>query len=153
MAESRQWTGRSWLRRLATLPVSSKKRGFQMSLSLNVRKVKDVSVVDVSGRVRLGDGSTELRDALRNMAKQGDKQILLNLSAVTYLDSSGIGALVSSYATLRNEGGRIKLVNVTGRVKDLLLITKLYTVFEVFEDEATAVESFSGIPVDTTAVK
>ena len=113
-----------------------------MSLRLNTRAVNGVSVVDVSGRITLGDGASELREALRLMAAEGHKKILLDLGAVTYIDSSGIGSLVSSFATIRNEGGQLKLMNVAGRVMDLLLITKLHTVFEVYDDEASAIESF-----------
>jgi anti-sigma B factor antagonist len=122
-----------------------------MSVTLSVRRTNDVRVVDVSGRVTLGDGASVLRDALRAMANEGEKKILLNLGALTYLDSSGIGVLVGSFATLRNQGGHLKLLNLTGRVKDLLLITKLYTVFEVYEDEAVAVDSFSDVPVGVPA--
>jgi anti-sigma B factor antagonist len=116
-----------------------------MSVKVSVRRVNNVSLVDVAGRVTLGDGSNELREALRAMASEGQKEVVLNLAGLTYLDSSGIGVLVSSFATFRNQGGQLKLLNLNGRVKDLLLITKLYTVFEVFEDESSAVDSFSGI--------
>ena len=116
-----------------------------MSVNVSVRRVNNVSVVDVVGRVTLGDGSSELREALRTMAGEGQKDILLNLAGLTYVDSSGIGVLVSSFATIRSQGGQVKLLNLTGRVKDLLLITKLYAVFEVFSDEATAIDSFSGV--------
>ena len=119
-----------------------------MSLKLDVRKVNQVSIVDVGGKVTLGDGATELREAIRGMVSRGEKNILLNLAGVTYLDSSGIGVLVSSFATMRSQKGQIKLLNLTSRVKDLLLITKLYSVFEVFEDETTAVDSFSAVPLE-----
>ena len=124
-----------------------------MSLTLNTRRANGVTVVDVAGRVTLGDGSTELRDAIRALVSEGQKQILLNLAELTYLDSSGIGVLVSSFATLRSQQGQLKLMHLTGRVKDLLLITKLYTVFEVFEDESTAVDSFGGIAVASPALR
>ncbi len=113
-----------------------------MSVELNYRQIGDVSVVDVSGRITLGDGSSTLRNALREMGGKGQKKILLNLAGLTYIDSSGIGELVSAYATLANQGGRLKLLNLTDRVKDLLLLTKLYTVFEVYTDEAKAVASY-----------
>ncbi|GAC1433208.1 MAG: STAS domain-containing protein [Acidobacteriaceae bacterium] len=114
-----------------------------MSVKLNTRQVGDVSVVDVSGRITLGEGSSALRDSLREMVGKGQKKILLNLGEVTYIDSSGIGELVSGFTTVANQGGQLKLLKLTKRVKDLLQITKLYTVFEVHEDEAEAIRSFS----------
>lgn len=114
-----------------------------MSVKLNTRKVGDVTVVDVSGRITLGEGSSALRDMLRDLVSQGNKKILLNLSEVSYIDSSGIGELVSGFTTVQNAGGQLKLVGLSKRVKDLLQITKLYTVFEVFDDETEAVRSFS----------
>lgn len=114
-----------------------------MSVKLNTRQVGDVSVVDVSGRITLGEGSSALRDSLREMVGKGQKKILLNLGDVTYIDSSGIGELVSGFTTVANQGGQLKLLKLTKRVKDLLQITKLYTVFEVHEDEAEAIRSFS----------
>ena len=114
-----------------------------MSVKLNTRQVGDVSVVDVAGRITLGEGSSALRDALREMIGKNQKKILLNLGEVNYIDSSGIGELVSGFTTVTNSGGQLKLLNLNKRVKDLLQITKLYTVFEVFENEADAVRSFS----------
>jgi anti-sigma B factor antagonist len=105
--------------------------------------VGDVSVVDVSGRITLGEGSSALRDLMRDLVTKNQKKILLNLGDVSYIDSSGIGELVSGFTTVANGGGRLKLLNLTKRVKDLLQITKLYTVFEVFEDEAGAIRSFA----------
>ena len=113
-----------------------------MSVKLNTRQVGDVSVIDVAGRITLGEGSSALRDTLREMVTKGQKKILLNLGEVSYIDSSGIGELVSGFTTVTNSGGQLKLLNLTKRVKDLLQITKLYTVFEVFNDEAKAVQSF-----------
>ena len=113
-----------------------------MSVKLNTRQVGDVSVVDVAGRITLGEGSSALRDEIRQMVGKGQKKILLNLGEVSYIDSSGIGELVSGFTTVTNQGGQLRLVNLTKRVKDLLQITKLYTVFEVHEDEAAAVRSF-----------
>lgn len=113
-----------------------------MSVKLNTRKVGDVTVIDVSGRITLGEGSSALRDALRDLITQGDKKILLNLSDVSYIDSSGIGELVSGFTSVANAGGTLKLLGLTKRVKDLLQITKLYTVFDVHEEEAHAVRSF-----------
>ncbi len=114
-----------------------------MSVKLNTRQVGDVSVVDVAGRITLGEGSSALRDALRDMVSKNHKKILLNLGEVSYIDSSGIGELVSGFTSVTNSGGQLKLLGLTKRVKDLLQITKLYTVFEVFDDEATGVRSFA----------
>jgi anti-sigma B factor antagonist len=122
-----------------------------MSVQVSIRRVNDVRVVDVSGRVTLGEGASTLRDTLRAMANEGEKKVLLNLAGLVYLDSSGIGVLVGSFASMRNQGGQLKLLNLTGRVKDLLLVTKLYTVFEIFEKEATAIESFGGVTVGAPA--
>jgi len=113
-----------------------------MSVKLNTRKVGDVTVVDVSGRITLGEGSSALRDSLRELITQGEKKILLNLSEVSYIDSSGIGELVSGFTSVANAGGTLKLLGLTKRVKDLLQITKLYTVFDVHEEEAHAIRSF-----------
>src|SRR3954447_14423255 len=113
-----------------------------MSLSMIVRKVDEVSIVDVTGQITLGEGTSTLRNLLSDMGNEGYKRILLNLAATTMIDSSGLGVLVSGFASITNHGGRLKLVNLPTRIRDLLLITKLYTVFEVFEDEAAAVRSF-----------
>jgi anti-sigma B factor antagonist len=109
---------------------------------LNTRQVGDVTVVDVEGRITLGEGATTFRDTIRDLANAGKKKLLLNLAEVSYIDSSGIGEMVSAFTSVTNAGGQVKLLNLTKRVKDLLQITKLYTVFEVFDDEATAVRSF-----------
>ena len=114
-----------------------------MSVKLSSRQVGDVTVLDVAGRITLGEGSSALRDTLRDLVSKGQKKILLNLGEVSYIDSSGIGELVSGFTTVANQGGTVKLLNLTKRVKDLLQITKLYTVFEVFDDEASAVRSFA----------
>jgi len=114
-----------------------------VSVKLNTRQVGDVSVVDVAGRITLGEGSSALRDTLRGLVTGNHKRILLNLGDVSYIDSSGIGELVSGFTTVTNQGGQLKLLNLTKRVRDLLQITKLYTVFDVHEDEASAVRSFS----------
>lgn len=113
-----------------------------MSIKLNTRQVGDVSVVDVAGRITLGEGSSAMRDTLRDMVSKNQKKILLNLGEVSYIDSSGIGELVSGFTTVTNSGGQLKLLNLNKRVKDLLQITKLYTVFDVHEDEAAAIRSF-----------
>jgi anti-sigma B factor antagonist len=109
-------------------------------MKLKTRQVDGITILDCSGRITLGEGSVQLRDAVLS---KGSKQILLNLGDVTYIDSSGIGELVSAFTTVRNQGGDLKLLNLTKKVHDLLQITKLYTVFDVKEDEASAVASFA----------
>jgi len=114
-----------------------------VSVKLSTRQVGDVSVVDVAGRITLGEGSSALRETLRDMVSKGQKKILLNLGEVSYIDSSGIGELVSAFTTVTNGGGQLKLLNLTKRVRDLLQITKLYTVFDVHDSEVSAIRSFS----------
>ncbi|MFY9726363.1 MAG: STAS domain-containing protein [Bryobacteraceae bacterium] len=114
-----------------------------MSVKLSTRQVGDVAVIDVAGRITLGEGSSALRETLRDMVSKNQKKILLNLGEVSYIDSSGIGELVSGFTTVTNSGGQLKLLNLNKRVKDLLQITKLYTVFDVHEDEAGAIRSFA----------
>ena len=114
-----------------------------MSAKLTTRQVGDVTVVDVAGKITLGEGASTLRTTLRDLAANGHKKLLLNLAEVSYIDSSGIGELVSAFTTVANQGGAVKLLNLTKRVQDLLQITKLYTVFDVFDDEAVGVRSFA----------
>ena len=114
-----------------------------MSVKLTTRQVGDVSVMDAVGRITLGEGSSTFRETLRELVAKGQKKVLLNLADVSYIDSSGIGELVSGFTSVTNQGGQLKLLNLNKRVQDLLQITKLYTVFEVFEDEAAAVRSFA----------
>jgi anti-sigma B factor antagonist len=99
-------------------------------------------IVDLSGRITLGEASGKLRDTVRDLLAKGNKKILLNLGDVTYIDSSGLGELVSSYTTAANQGAKVKLLNVQKKVDDLLQITKLYTVFDSFTDESKAVASY-----------
>ena len=113
-----------------------------MSMKASTRQVDGVTVVDLSGRITLGEGSVVLRDTVRELIGKGDKKILLNLGDVTYIDSSGIGELVSAFTTVRNQGGELKLLKLTKKVHDLLQITKLYTVFDIKDDEAVAIASF-----------
>ena len=113
-----------------------------MSVKLNTRQVGDVSVIDVAGRITLGEGSSALRDALRDLINKNQKKILLNLGEVNYIDSSGIGEMVSAFTSVKNAGGELKLLNLTKKVHDLLQITKLYTVFDIKDDEASAVAAF-----------
>ena len=114
-----------------------------MSVKLSTRQVGDVTVVDVAGRITLGEGSSALRDLLRDMVGKNQKKILLNLGDVSYIDSSGIGELVSAYTGVSKQGGALKLLNLTKKVHDLLQITKLYTVFDVHDDETRAIASFA----------
>jgi anti-sigma B factor antagonist len=114
-----------------------------VSVKLTTRQVGDVTVIDAAGRITLGEGASTFRDSIKDLAAKGNQKLLLNLGEVNYIDSSGIGELVSGFTTMTNHGGQLKLLGLTKRVKDLLQITKLYTVFEVFEDEAAAVRSFS----------
>jgi anti-sigma B factor antagonist len=107
------------------------------------RRVDGVTILDLSGRITLGEGSVVLRDQIRELIGKGEKKILLNLGDVTYIDSSGIGELVSAFTTVRNQGGELKLLNLTKKVHDLLQITKLYTVFDVKDDEASAIKAFA----------
>jgi anti-sigma B factor antagonist len=113
-----------------------------VSMKATNRQVDGVAVVDMSGRITLGEGSVVLRDTIRDLVGKGQKKILLNLGNVTYIDSSGIGELVSAFTAVRREGGELKLLNLTKKVHDLLQITKLYTVFDIKDDEATAIKSF-----------
>jgi anti-sigma B factor antagonist len=112
-------------------------------MKVTTRQVDGVTILDLSGRITLGEGSVQLRDAIRDLLAKGSKLILLNLADVNYIDSSGIGELVSAYTTVRNQGGELKLLNLTKKVHDLLQITKLYTVFDVKDDEASAIASFT----------
>lgn len=114
-----------------------------MSVKVGTRQVGDVVVADVTGKLTLGEGSSTLREALRGLAGQGHKKVLLNLSGVTYLDSSGIGELVAGYTTITNAGGKLKLINLTSKVQNPLQTTKLYTVFDIFDNEIDGVKSFA----------
>ncbi|HVF91736.1 MAG TPA: STAS domain-containing protein [Blastocatellia bacterium] len=111
-------------------------------LNIKERAAGDVTVLDLSGRITIGDGSVQLREAVRKLLDDGKKRILLNLGDVSYVDSSGIGELVSSYTTTNNNGGELKLLNLTKKIQDLLMITKLLTVFETFDEESKAVSSY-----------
>jgi anti-sigma B factor antagonist len=114
-----------------------------VSMKATNRQVDGIAVVDMSGRITLGEGSVVLRDTIRDLVGKGQKKILLNLGDVTYIDSSGIGELVSAFTAVRREGGELKLLNLTKKVHDLLQITKLYTVFDIKDDEATAIKAFA----------
>lgn len=114
-----------------------------MTMKASTRRLDGVCIVDLSGRITHGEGSVTLRNTVREQVAEGNKKILLNLGDVNYIDSSGVGELVSAFTTIRNQGGELKLLNLTKKVHDLLQITKLYTVFDVSDDEAAAVTSFS----------
>jgi len=114
-----------------------------VSIKLNTRQVGDVVVVDVAGRVTLGEGSSALGDTLRTLAAKGSKKVLVNFTEVSYIDSSAIGELISGHSSLSKVGGQLKLTGLSKRVKDLLLITKNYAIFDMHDDEAAALRSFT----------
>ena len=114
-----------------------------MKMTASTRLVDGVTIVDLRGRIVLGEGSTGLRDLVQNLVIEGIKKILLNFRDVDYIDSSGLGELVSAFTSIRSQGGELKLLNLTKRVRSLLQITRLLTVFDVTDDEATSVKSFS----------
>ncbi len=113
-----------------------------MSFKATPREAGGVTVVEISGRITLGEGSAVLRGMIRDLLGKGQKKIILNLGDVNYIDSSGIGELVSGFTTVKKQGGELKLLHLTRKVHDLLQITKLYTVFDVHSDEQTAIRSF-----------
>jgi len=112
-----------------------------MSLVVKSRRLDDVVILDLSGRITMGEGTLVLRDQIQKLLGRGDRKFLLNLADVNYIDSSGLGELVTSFTTVRNQGAELKLLNLTHRVQDLLQITKLLTVFEVFNSEAEALKT------------
>jgi anti-sigma B factor antagonist len=114
-----------------------------VSMKSSTRQVDGVTIVDLSGRITLGEGSVTLRDTVHDLLSKGQTKILLNLGDVNYIDSSGIGELVSAFTAAKKQGGELKLLNLTKKAHDLLQITKLYPVFDVKDDEAAAVKSFS----------
>ncbi len=111
-------------------------------LNIRERQAGDVTILDMDGKITIGEGSVALRSAVRKLIEEGKKKILLNLGKVSYVDSSGIGELVSSFTTINREGGQLKLLNLSQKIQDLMTITKLHTVFDVYEDETGAVNSF-----------
>ena len=113
-----------------------------MAFSIVPRKANGVTVLDLRGRITLGEGSVSLRDAIRDLIEKGSINILLNLGDVNYIDSSGLGELISAFTSAKNRSVNLKLLNVTRKVHDLLQLTKLYTVFDIYDDEATAITSF-----------
>jgi len=113
-----------------------------MALTTKVRRVGDVAIVDLSGRITLGENTGILRDEFRSLLSQGTKNIVLNMNDVSYVDSAGLGELVGAYTTATNQGGAVKLLNLQGKLKDLMQITKLFTIFPTFDNEQEAVASF-----------
>jgi anti-sigma B factor antagonist len=113
-----------------------------VAITITTREVAHVTIVDILGRIVLGDETGALRDTVRDLIAQGKKKIILNLAGVDYIDSSGVGELVGSFTTVRNSGGELKLLNLTQKVHDVLHVTKLYTVFDIKDDEFKAVRSF-----------
>ena len=111
-------------------------------LDVKERQAGDVTILDLSGEVRIGEGSISLRDSIRKLADQGKTKLLLNLAGVKYIDSSGIGELIANYTTVSRQGGQLKLLKLTDRVQNLLVITKLLTVFDAYDNEAEALKSF-----------
>jgi anti-sigma B factor antagonist len=115
-----------------------------INLYINERRVADVTVLDLKGRVRIGGGAVSLHKSIRCLVEEGKTQILLNLASVTFIDSSGLGELISSHVSLGKAGGKIKLVHLTESLRELMTITKLLTVFDVYDDEPEALASFTG---------
>jgi anti-sigma B factor antagonist len=112
-------------------------------MKIEMRTIGDVRILDCSGKITLGEGTMAVRNTVRDILKDNGKKIILNLANVNYIDSSGIGELVSTYTTVTNSGGQLKLLNLTKKINELLQITKLLTVFQVFDSETAAVASFS----------
>ena len=115
---------------------------FAMSFKAASREIGDVTVIDMEGRITLGEGSSLLRDIVREKLGTGHKKIVINLAGVNYIDSTGLGELVSGYRLIKSEGGELKLLNLSKKVTDLLQITKLYGVFDIHNQESQAVGSF-----------
>lgn len=113
-----------------------------MSLDMSTREAGEVIIIDLSGQVTLGEACADLRDEVRDQMENGRLKILLNLADVKYIDSAGLGELTSAYSSVKNRGGELKLLSLTKRVHDLMQITKLYTVFDVHDDEKKAIASF-----------
>ena len=115
-------------------------------MDIKERVVGGVSILDLSGKIVLGEGDVQVKERIKDLLGDGQRRILLNLAEVNYIDSAGLGTLIGSYTTVKRDGGSLKLVNLTKRIQDLLAITKLITVFETFDSEAEALASFSSQP-------
>jgi anti-sigma B factor antagonist len=111
-------------------------------MKIATRQVDGVTILDLSGRITLGEGSVQLREAVRDLVGKGSKKIILNLADLSYMDSSGMGELVTAFTSVKNQGGELKLINLTKKIHDLMQITKLVTVFDIHEDEAAAIAAF-----------
>jgi len=129
---------------LDKLGLSMEGRRTPIRMRTETRQIGDVTVLDISGRITLGEGNVALREIARELTDKGEKRVVLNLGEVTYIDSSGLGELVKALTTIRNKGGELKLVNLPKRVSDLLHMTRLSAVFDIRKDEASAIASFSG---------
>jgi anti-sigma B factor antagonist len=112
-------------------------------MQIDERIVDDVTILDLKGKMTLGEGDELLKDKINSLASQGHKKLVLNLEAVPYIDSAGLGEIVRTYTSISRQGGKLKLLNVSKRIYDLLVITKLVTIFDSYEDEAEAVKSFA----------
>jgi anti-sigma B factor antagonist len=112
-------------------------------MDIKERVVGGVSILDLSGKIVLGEGDVQVKERIKDLLSDGQRRILLNLAEVNYIDSAGLGTLIGSYTTVKRDGGSLKLVNLTKRIQDLLAITKLITVFETFDNEAEALASFN----------
>ncbi|MGA9565278.1 MAG: STAS domain-containing protein [Candidatus Korobacteraceae bacterium] len=113
-----------------------------MTIQASTRVVNGVAIVDISGQLRLGEGTGKLRDTVQQLAGDGYRKILLNMAGVIHVDSAGIGELMMNYTTLRNQGGELKLMNLNKNVRNLLQVTRLYTIFDVHDDQASALNAF-----------
>jgi anti-sigma B factor antagonist len=122
--------------------IRNRRFSIMAELSIQERQAGDITVLDMSGRITIGEGSVALRSAIRRLLEEGKKNILLNLAGVGYIDSSGIGELVSSYTAINKEGGQLKLLSLTQKLQDLLTITKLLTVFDAYDTEVDALSNF-----------
>ena len=112
-------------------------------MDIKERVVEGVSVLDLAGKIVLGEGDMQIKERIKDLLADGQRKMLLNLGDVSYIDSAGLGAMISCYTTAKREGGQLKLVNLTKRVQDLLTITKLITVFDTYDSEKEAIESFT----------
>lgn len=113
-----------------------------MALTATVRHIGDISIVDLDGKITLGESTGILRDNLKSLLAQGSKNIILNMAGVGYVDSAGLGELVGAYTTAQGQGGTVKLLHMQTKMKDLMQVTKLHTIFAAFEDEQEAIASF-----------
>jgi anti-sigma B factor antagonist len=136
----RTWRSFNGIRGIQTRPFK------EDPMTVTARTVGDITILDVQGTVTVGEQAERLRDKVRSVAQEGARRILVNMAGISYVDSAGLGELIAAYTTTKRQGGTLKLLNTTKRLTDLLVITKLATVFETFDDEAEAIASF-GAPV------